>query len=121
MAEARSKLRTDGQATRERILEAAGELIGANGYAQTTAKAVADRAEVSLTLINYHFGGREGLYRAVLIEAHRRLGPVCNRLGGGLRVAISADEFTCCFQDALSGRLPICTEFASGLGHRVLD
>lgn len=74
MTEAPSKRRTDGQATRERILEAAGELFAADGYAQTTAKAIADRAEVSLTLINYHFDGREGLYRAVLIEAHRRLG-----------------------------------------------
>ena len=74
MTEATSKRRTDGQATRERILEAAGELFGADGYAQTTAKAIADRAEVGLTLINYHFDGREGLYRAVLIEAHRRLG-----------------------------------------------
>lgn len=74
MTEPRSNRRTDGQATRERILEAAGELFAADGYAQTTAKAVADRAEVSLTLINYHFDGREGLYRAVLIEAHRRLG-----------------------------------------------
>jgi AcrR family transcriptional regulator len=73
MPEAPSKRRADGEATRERILEAAGELFAANGYAQTTAKAVADRAEVSLTLINYHFGGREGLYRAALIEAHRRL------------------------------------------------
>src|SRR6187431_1182396 len=73
MTEAPTKRRTDGQATRERILEAAGELVAANGYAQTTAKAIADRAEVGLTLINYHFNGREGLYRAVLIEAHRRL------------------------------------------------
>ena len=74
MTEAPSKRRTDGEATRERILEAAGELFAADGYAQTTAKAVADRAEVGLSLINYYFGGREGLYRAVLIEAHRRLG-----------------------------------------------
>ena len=74
MTEARSNRRTDGQATRERLLEAAGELFAADGYAQTTAKAVADRAKVSVTLINYHFDGREGLYRAVLIEAHRRLG-----------------------------------------------
>ena len=74
MAKARSNLRTDGQATRERIVEAAGELFAADGYARTTAKAVADRAEVGVSLINYHFGGREGLYRAVLIEAHRRLG-----------------------------------------------
>jgi TetR/AcrR family transcriptional regulator, regulator of cefoperazone and chloramphenicol sensitivity len=74
MTEARSKHRTDGQATRERILEAAGELFAADGYAQTTASAIAGRAEVSLTLINYYFDGREGLYRAALIEAHRRLG-----------------------------------------------
>src|SRR6188768_1125589 len=74
MTEAPSKRRTDGQATRERILEAAGELLAADGYAQTTAKAIADRAEVSLTLVNYHFDGREGLYRAVLIESHQRLG-----------------------------------------------
>jgi len=60
MAKARSNLRTDGQATRERIVEAAGELFAADGYAQTTAKAVADRAEVGVSLINYHFGGREG-------------------------------------------------------------
>jgi TetR/AcrR family transcriptional regulator, regulator of cefoperazone and chloramphenicol sensitivity len=74
MTKARSRRRTDGQATRERILEAAGELFAADGYADTTAKAIADRAEVSLTLINYYFGGRAGLYRAALIEAHRRLG-----------------------------------------------
>src|SRR3954469_18018669 len=73
MTKAPSKRRTDGEATRERILEAAGELFAADGYAHTTAKAVADRAEVGVSLINYHFGGREGLYRAVLIEAHRRL------------------------------------------------
>ena len=74
MTEARSTRRTDGQATRERILEAAGELFAADGYAQTTAKAVAIRAAVSVPLINYHFDGREGLYRAVLVEAHQRLG-----------------------------------------------
>ena len=63
MTEATSKRRTDGQATRERILEAAGELFAAAGYAQTTAKAIAERAGVTLTLINYHFDGREGLYQ----------------------------------------------------------
>ena len=74
MTEARSNRRTDGQATRERILEAAGQLFAVDGYAQTTAKAIAERAEVSLTLVNYHFDGRQGLYRAVLIESHQRLG-----------------------------------------------
>lgn len=65
--------RSDGEATRARILEAAGELFGAAGYGETTAKAVALRAGASLASINYHFGSRGGMYEAVLIEAHRRL------------------------------------------------
>jgi AcrR family transcriptional regulator len=73
MTQAPRKIRTDGQATRARILEAAGELFASAGYAETTGKAVAKRADVSLASINYHFGGRQGLYRAVLVEAHRRI------------------------------------------------
>ena len=63
--------RPDGEATRARILEAAGELFAAHGYAAS--KAIAARAEVDLASINYHFGSRSGFYQAVLAEAHRRL------------------------------------------------
>lgn len=66
-------VRTDGEATRARILEAAGELFAAAGFAETTNKAVAAKAGVDLASINYHFGSRNGLYQAVLAEAHRRL------------------------------------------------
>lgn len=65
--------RTDGEATRARILEAAGELFAAHGYAEASNKAIAAQAEVDLASINYHFGSRSGLYQAVLTEAHRRL------------------------------------------------
>ena len=65
--------RTDGEATRARILQAAGELFGSQGFAETTSKAVAAHAGVDLASINYHFGSRSGLYQATLIEAHRRL------------------------------------------------
>ena len=65
--------RTDGEATRARILQAAGELFGSRGFAETTSKAVAAHAGVDLASINYHFGSRSGLYQATLIEAHRRL------------------------------------------------
>ncbi len=67
------ELRSDGEATRTRILEAAGELFAASGYAETTNKAIAARAQVDLASINYHFGSRSGLYQAVLAEAHGRL------------------------------------------------
>jgi AcrR family transcriptional regulator len=66
-------LRTDGEATRLRILEAAGALFALHGYAGTTGKAVAERAGVDLASINYHYGSRGGLYQAVLVEAHRRV------------------------------------------------
>ena len=65
--------RPDGEATRARILEAAGELFAAHGYAEAASKAIAARAEVDLASINYHFGSRSGFYQAVLAEAHRRL------------------------------------------------
>jgi len=72
MGKPRRNLRSDGSATRARILESAGALFGSQGLASTTSKAIAAQAEVDLASINYHFGSRDGLYRAVLVEAHRR-------------------------------------------------
>ncbi len=65
--------RADGEATSRRILEAAGALFAQFGFAETANKAVAEKAAVDVASINYHFGGRDGLYRAVLGEAHRHL------------------------------------------------
>ena len=62
--------RSDGDITKSKILEAAGQLIAQNGFAQTTNKEIAKLAEVDLAAINYHFAGRDGLYSAVLAEAH---------------------------------------------------
>lgn len=67
------ELRTDGEITRNRILEAAGEMFAAKGYAEASNKEIAATAEVDLASINYHFGNRSGLYQAALIEAHHRL------------------------------------------------
>ncbi|MBA6115332.1 TetR/AcrR family transcriptional regulator [Pseudomonas putida] len=72
MATAPREPRKDGAATRIRILQAAGELFAALGYAEASNKAVAAKAEVDLASINYHFGSRNGLYLAVLDEARRR-------------------------------------------------
>ena len=66
-------LRSDGEATKTRILEAAGELFAATGYAETSNKDIAARAQVDLASINYHFGNRIDLYQAVLAAAHGQL------------------------------------------------
>lgn len=65
--------RADGEATRKRILETAGELIATNGFAGTPSKLIAATAEADMASINYHFGNRDGLYQAVLVEAHHRI------------------------------------------------
>lgn len=72
MSKIHRALRTDGEATRKRILETAGELFAVSGFAETSNKAIAAQAGVDLASINYHFGNRGGLYQAVLAEAHCR-------------------------------------------------
>lgn len=71
MTRPRRSLRADGASTRARILEAAGQLFGQYGYAGVASKAICAAAGADLAAINYHFGSRDGLYRAVLIEGHK--------------------------------------------------
>ena len=65
--------RADGQITRQDILEKAGKIFAEFGYASATSKQVCHASRVNLAAVNYHFGSKEGLYAAVLAEAHRRL------------------------------------------------
>jgi AcrR family transcriptional regulator len=60
------RTRTDSTpGTRERILDAALDLFGERGLSGTTVRDIAQRAQVNIAAISYHFGGKEGLYRAV--------------------------------------------------------
>jgi AcrR family transcriptional regulator len=54
--------------TKQRILAAAGEIFGIRGFKDTTIRTIARAAEANIAAINYHFGDKEGLYRAVLEE-----------------------------------------------------
>jgi AcrR family transcriptional regulator len=65
--------RVRGLATRELILDAAREVIGQAGYAGTTTRAVAEQAGVRLSLVHYHFGGKQQLLRALLEHENERL------------------------------------------------
>ncbi len=62
-----------GEATRDQILEAAGEMLRLHGGAATTTRAVAERAGVRLSLVHYHFGSRGGLLAALLERENARL------------------------------------------------
>jgi AcrR family transcriptional regulator len=43
------------------------------GFDRTTSKEVCIAAHTNVAAVNYHFGSKEGLYRAVLVEAHHQL------------------------------------------------
>jgi AcrR family transcriptional regulator len=59
--------------TRERIMKAAERLFAESGYDNTSIRAIVAKAKVNQAAINYHFDGKDGLYREVLREAFRGL------------------------------------------------
>ncbi|MFM2485540.1 TetR/AcrR family transcriptional regulator [Celerinatantimonas yamalensis] len=65
--------RPDGDKTRERIIDAAGELFAQYGYQGTTSKAICQRSKVNQAAVNYHFGSRQELYKEILYQAHEAL------------------------------------------------
>jgi AcrR family transcriptional regulator len=59
--------------TRERILKAALTLFADHGYEGASVRAIVAKAKANQAAINYHFAGKEGLYRAVLAIAFEAL------------------------------------------------
>ncbi|OWJ76639.1 TetR family transcriptional regulator [Haematobacter missouriensis] len=53
-----------GDATRERLLNAAIDVFGLNGFHGTTTRMLNEAAAVNQQAIPYYFGGKEGLYVA---------------------------------------------------------
>jgi AcrR family transcriptional regulator len=62
-----------GEATRLRILDAARDLLVERGFSGTSTRAVAERAETRLSLVHYHFGGKQQLLVAVLERQNEQL------------------------------------------------
>jgi AcrR family transcriptional regulator len=60
--------RTDGEASRERLLQAGLRLFAQQGYARTSTRELAEAAQVNVAAISYYFGDKAGLYRAVFFE-----------------------------------------------------
>ncbi len=56
--------------TRQRLLEAAGQVFADQGYRQATVRDICARADANVASINYHFGDKEKLYSEVLRYAH---------------------------------------------------
>jgi AcrR family transcriptional regulator len=59
--------------TKRKILDGAERLFAARGYRGTSLREVTREAEVNLASVNYHFGSKAGLMKAVL---ERRVAPI---------------------------------------------
>src|SRR5262245_39400006 len=58
----------DAVATRQALLDAGRTVISERGYDGARVDEIARRAGVNKAMISYHFGGKQGLYNAILSE-----------------------------------------------------
>jgi len=58
--------------TKKRIIKAAGEIFGHKGFQKTTIRDIACAANVNLAAVNYHFGGKQELYRIVIEDIFKK-------------------------------------------------
>jgi TetR/AcrR family transcriptional regulator, regulator of cefoperazone and chloramphenicol sensitivity len=63
---------TPSPGTRERLLEAAGEVFAERGYRDGTIQEICRRAGANIAAVNYHFRDKQNLYSEVFRYAHRR-------------------------------------------------
>lgn len=94
------KKKTHTDYARDLLIEAAKRLFANYGFEGATTKNICDEAGVNVSLISYHFGGKEGLYRACLDQfgiskfetIQRMLKPADSEESFKLRLSLFIDE-----------------------------
>jgi len=72
--------------TRQRLLDTAARCFGQHGFENVTVRDLCDDAKANVAAVNYHFGNKQGLYRAVIdraVEAMRALDREAREAGIG--------------------------------------
>jgi TetR/AcrR family transcriptional regulator, regulator of cefoperazone and chloramphenicol sensitivity len=78
-----------GEDTRLRILRTALQVFAAEGYDGASTRTLAQQAGVNLPALQYYFGNKEGLYRAVIDHisdnVESRVGPVTEQIRASMQ------------------------------------
>jgi AcrR family transcriptional regulator len=59
--------------TRQRLIDSAARLFAERGFAKVTVREICRSAHANVAAINYHFGGKQGLYDEVVQSAIRTM------------------------------------------------
>lgn len=97
---------TEQEDTRAALMSAAKTLFSRKGFDGTTVKDISDQAGVNISLISYHFKGKEGLYKACLEQfgqnrleaAQRMLQPAQTMEEFKLRIELFIEDLIIWFQ-----------------------
>jgi AcrR family transcriptional regulator len=87
--------------SKQALILAAKKVFAEKGFEGATVKDLADEAGVNVSLISYHFGGKDGIYRACLLQfaearldaIERILKPATSESELRVRLRLFADEF----------------------------
>jgi AcrR family transcriptional regulator len=82
-----------GEETRRRMIEAAIDMFALHGYEGASTRLLAESAGVNLPAIQYYFGGKAGLYRAVIDH-------IVQKIAGRMAAAAAAVEVVLARDDA---------------------
>jgi AcrR family transcriptional regulator len=59
--------------TRQRLIEAAARLFAERGFSKVTVREICTSARANVAAVNYHFGGKKGLYEEIVQSAIRTM------------------------------------------------
>src|SRR5262245_35055014 len=117
-----SPRRRNSERTRDALIEAAARQFAERGFDGVRVEQIARAAGVNKAMISYHFGGKRGLYRAILRETFDRFNERLASLTDADRPAVErVREFAAAFAAVAAERpaLPamLLREALSGGAH----
>ena len=95
--------------TRQRLIDAAARLFADKGFQNVTVREICKASNANVAAVNYHFGDKAGLYRAVVtfaMEVMRETNELSFRAGEGLSPEEQIRGFVRVFVSRLTGDGP---------------